>query len=744
MRLLLFIIITFSSCCAYSQEFVEPISFNNKIHFHSNKNLSLRSDTDNYKITIFPTRLPFLDDFSTDKRFRMTKVEDYVSNIYYAIGKCSTISKYHFNTYHFNKDSAFSYTWNTTTNSVDSNYLNPIVINIYDDTLDCENPTNSLTMYPSYYRVFFDPSNGNRIDSTLIYDTTFYSAKIKYVFIKKGILWLDEYAYVNTTYGYMPPSKGVATLDGLNQYGKAYDKSIVNNYGAADYLTSNKIDLNGRRKSDSTFLSFMLQPQGFGDWPDVKDSIVVQFRGKDGVWNSVYKVEGLTERQALDSNLRFKHHLIYIPGQDVSSDPEYYYSEFQFRFKNYATISGNNDHWNIDYVRIDTARNSFDTTFKDATFVYDLPTFLKNYTLLPAKQYISSNDLVDTINAYNKNFLAAPILSTYNISCVEDKTGNVIYETATGVPYSANPLSIIQYKPNEVFLFNSPIQDSTYVTSKVFVDASDFIVTNDTASHRQFFFNEMAYDDGSAEMAYGIQGSGIKKVAYKFYIPKKDTLAAIKFLFTTIDMDVSKLVFNINIWKSIGMDGNNEVILKTISNKKPTYLDSLNSFITFGLDTPITVQDTIYVGWTQTDENNLAVGYDRNSTLGFNKKYIYTNNIWSKSNVIIEGSPMIRLILDGKRNYRSANSGSSQIESVRAANSFSIFPNPSSDIINIETDFRGESTYIIYDLVGKEVSKGTFKTTTKVSVETIESGLYILALYQDNVQVSSSKILISH
>ena len=32
--------------------------------------------------------------------------------------------------------------------------------------------------------------------------------------------------------------------------------------------------------------------------------------------------------------------------------PKYFYEDFQFRFRNIASLSGNNDHWNIDYVRL--------------------------------------------------------------------------------------------------------------------------------------------------------------------------------------------------------------------------------------------------------------------------------------------------------------------------------------------------------------------------------------------------------
>ncbi|MEZ4916285.1 MAG: hypothetical protein R2836_04800 [Chitinophagales bacterium] len=57
----------------------------------------------------------------------------------------------------------------------------------------------------------------------------------------------------------------------------------------------------------------------------------------------------------------------------------------------------------------------------------------------------------------------------------------------------------------------------------------------------------MAYDDGSAERAYGIDGSPneLKKFAYKFSVAHPDTLAGIQIHFTNIDQNVDDLVFNL-------------------------------------------------------------------------------------------------------------------------------------------------------------------------------------------------------
>ena len=49
-------------------------------------------------------------------------------------------------------------------------------------------------------------------------------------------------------------------------------------------------------------------------------------------------------------------------------DNNYLVDSFQFRFRNYATLSGNLDHWHIDYIRLSTHRHIHDTIVSDIAF----------------------------------------------------------------------------------------------------------------------------------------------------------------------------------------------------------------------------------------------------------------------------------------------------------------------------------------------------------------------------------------
>jgi hypothetical protein len=68
--------------------------------------------------------------------------------------------------------------------------------------------------------------------------------------------WTDRFVFINTDMAASPPTLGVATFDGLNQFGVAYDIFSSTASGVADRLTSQALNLNGDDAADSIYLSF--------------------------------------------------------------------------------------------------------------------------------------------------------------------------------------------------------------------------------------------------------------------------------------------------------------------------------------------------------------------------------------------------------------------------------------------------------------------------------------------------------
>jgi len=166
-------------------------------------------------------------------------------------------------------------------------------------------------------------------------------------------LWKDNSVFINRNYGVNPITIGVATFDGLNLNGRAYNMTSTSTDSEnADTLTSQQIDLSN---IDTSYFMFYYQAQGNGNDPQITDSLILEFYSGtdslgDAIWNTVWEKEGSTFHE-------FKK-VVYI-----FTDPEYLTLDFSFRFRNLASVTGNFDHWNIDYVKLDEYHNSSDTSF---------------------------------------------------------------------------------------------------------------------------------------------------------------------------------------------------------------------------------------------------------------------------------------------------------------------------------------------------------------------------------------------
>jgi len=98
--------------------------------------------------------------------------------------------------------------------------------------------------------------------------------------------WEDRDAFINSDYALFPPNTGVATLDALNEEGTFYSNALPGpQHYEADQLTSRPIRLDSVfdpfsaaiSVKDSVYFSFFYQPQGRGNAPEAKDSLILEF-----------------------------------------------------------------------------------------------------------------------------------------------------------------------------------------------------------------------------------------------------------------------------------------------------------------------------------------------------------------------------------------------------------------------------------------------------------------------------------
>jgi hypothetical protein len=574
---------------------------------------------------------------------------------------------------------------------------------------------NHALMYKNYESVVTLPSAKRSSDTLLLPFFDDFANKGVY---PKSTLWLDSFVYVNDHLQANAMSYGVATFDGLNQYGRPYITTTPNAYGTADTLTSKFINLSSFPQTDTTiFFSLLYQPMGVGDWPNEDDSLILEFK-KLNTWETVWSTGGFSSPP---SNPAFK--TVIIPVNDAF----YFVADFQFRFRNLAT-SGNNDHWHLDYVYLNFNRNPTDTVMGDIS-VIGLPSrILKNYTSMPWNQFVDNQqDETDTsfVITYRNNYADDRNLP-FQYDAYEIYNGNnYLFDTIQSLsPFTSFSYFTKTYLTSDWLPYNINEDSVVIRVRQYFRDfPTDLSKENDTSYLDIPFYNYLAYDDGSAEKAYGLEGPGLKKFAYEFNLNKPDTLRGLMVHFTHITRDVSSLLFTMFVWDNINFATGAEDTLYKKDFLKPFYIDSINGFVAFKLDTPVYLNaGTFYVGWQQIDNVNMQIGLDVNNSAK-SKIHIYASGNWFAS--VVEAAPMIRPVIGKAVNFINT----AVHEKNKNVQHFFIYPNPANDYLNIAFSMGQSATSAqVFDLNGMLIKELPLAANSRLNISDLTAGVYIINL----------------
>ncbi|TVR78272.1 MAG: T9SS C-terminal target domain-containing protein [Chitinophagaceae bacterium] len=539
--------------------------------------------------------------------------------------------------------------------------------------------------------------------------------------------WTDRHVFINRFYPTNPKTLGVATFDGLNEFGLPHVDSLnPGPDGPADTLTSKPLNLNPFGPEDSVYLSFLFQPQGKGDWPNIGDSLVVELLFNGVEWRKVWSVDGYTTQV---SDPVFRHVMIPV------TDPFYFYNGFQFRFRNYATITGNNDHWHVDYVRVGANRTVNDTIMNDVSFIGVPDNILRNYRSMPWNHFFDyqENELKEDFEIRFRNNFNAAKNTTYELE-VNELFSNTNLEYQSPVAFNFQPFAeqSIFFDTEDFTPFQDFQTDSVIIEVKSYLNpAGDVNPLNDTIRSENKFFNYFAYDNGNAEKAYGVEGVGLKGFAMRFDLNEPDTVRAIKIHFAQILEDVSNMLFSIYIWKELDLSntGEGDSVLYIGDFKRPHYIDERNGFAVYVPEEELIVDGSIYIGWQQTDERNLQVGFDisRNSS---DRMYYQSNGIWYTS--VVNGTPMIRLAVGPDLGYIATNVNEQALNSTNRDALFKIFPNPGNDLLNISmlnTKAEAKSELEIYDINGRLIIREEINGANySLNTNSLRPGMYVVRI----------------
>jgi hypothetical protein len=440
----------------------------------------------------------------------------------------------------------------------------------------------------------------------------------------------------------------------------------------------------------------------------------------------------------------------------ITDSAKFFREHFYFRFFNYASLANdiqpswksNCDQWNVDYIYLNVGRSQADTLYRDITFAERAPSFLKDFTSMPLRQYRNdpTNQLKDSLKLYITNLSADTfnvfyeyLVNEYAGSYSNTYTGGFAnlypfyltgYQSCTNVPQHACP------PRNFLFPLSSQQDSSSYLIQHVIHDQSNPDL-GDTIHYIQRFYNYYAYDDGTPELGYGLsinQG----KAAVRFTLNIADSLMGIGMYFNRVQNDANDNFFTLTVWdNNNGKPGN---VIWEQENLKPKFSDDLYRMQIYDIDPPLPVLGTFFIGWEQTTNDLLNVGFDSHNDAS---AYLFYNTSGNWEQSLMEGALLMRPILHTM--YDAFN-----IEDPGAEDAWNIYPNPvTGGLLHIENSIFSNSELIksktsisIYDMLGREMLSAPYSQA--LNTTQLQKGLYLMHITNEDRSIDHiHKVLIN-
>ncbi len=527
-------------------------------------------------------------------------------------------------------------------------------------------------------------------------------------------LWQDAKVWVNDEMALFQNSLGVATFDGLNEYGFAYKENALGSDSLADVLTSAYLDLQGL---SNVYLSFQLQEGGRGELPSNNDSIVVEYWSPvTADWTQVWGQKGSGTSGPFSS--------VILPVQGAN----YLQKGFRFRFAAYGARAGAYDIWNIDYVQLDKDRNPSDTIITEPAIARAHPLIIGSgaYTSWPwwvsnASSVANRPSTLEFI--YRRNGAVPSGGWSLNLGQFRWEENGVLVQQTTAVPVITNT----QHNQDQTFTVSVPsaamnsFSGPTTVSSKVWFDGSAAgFRSNDTVRGTLTLDNYLALDDGSAERAYAVQNVVGGRVAQKFKVGGlggSDTLKGMYFNFVDAG-EAYTSTFRMAVWAPADSgDGPGNILYMSDSLYRPFTGYYRGDMMPYELDSSVSLNAyaEVWLGYICTSSNPMYLGLDQQRTLPSGMPRYYGDGFnWYQS--LEPGVAMMRP-------YFRYSPTDMAVEEL--AQDFKVYPNPSSGSLSIESP---SAHYVLRTLTGATVAAGHVEGYDNLELHHLDAGLYILSL----------------
>ncbi|NND05784.1 MAG: T9SS type A sorting domain-containing protein [Saprospiraceae bacterium] len=551
-------------------------------------------------------------------------------------------------------------------------------------------------------------------------------------------LWVTDDVFVNYTLAENPLSLGIATFDGLDDRGRPYPQGSL----FSDELTSKFIDIT---ETQDPFLSFFVQPKGNGIKPNTGDSLMLDFRNKDGEWVRVWQQEGLPRDFPIN---RMSPDFAF---QLLSLSEEFIHPFFQFRFQNRSRNDGLKELWHLEYVRLGASAETREV-FEDIAFTAPPKSVLSPYSNMPSSHFDPKEVRSNVVSAFY-NFDGVPL-------AMSDPTVTMIYEGQTlmqrtliepvqnwtlerghtGYDFELNDGGSMNVELLQEAMQNVIVSGKNQkVTALLDFSRASEIVNgnqNNQAETTATFANFFSYDDGSAESAIIDRGGpGVRSTTFaiEFHTNVEDQLQGVQFQFPHIEGNFSSQLFTLLVWTD-SLDDTPEFEQKFLRPYYATeFFDTLQGFTTYDLKDSSGAKVSIplpegkfYIGWEQLELSGvkIPVGYDINSPEGAQFFYFNVGGNWinvDEAGSIRKGALMVRPVVGNEEVI------STPIDDFdNSTGSLTLFPNPSKGVIHIRSTLaRPELWQLkVFDTTGRLVKQSAFKRN--VDLSSLPPGTYFL------------------
>lgn len=536
------------------------------------------------------------------------------------------------------------------------------------------------------------------------------------------VLWTARKAFRNLTYGLNPPTIGVATMDGTDEFGYPYDFDASQIATPADTLQSQAINLDYPPAANVWF-SFFYQGQGWGEVPEPGDSLVLQFYAPNlDQWFHIWSVPG----SSMDT---FEQIFIPITNTNFLMD------NFRFRFVNYATHTGPIDHWHIDYVQLDQNRIEGED-IDDVAYIYPANTLLEVFTAMPWKHFRTNpaSFMAQSINVVafnNKVFVEGnPGTRTVTSRVLEiEYEGNLqsTYVNPSEPPILAQSELAMEEAVNTAphnFVYDENVNDTCAIFDVIIsnVVTPDLLTSNNQLKFEQKFVNYYAYDDGSPEKTYSVNLTG-SKAAIRYNNALGDSLIGLWIWFEPLNNNPGENAFFPFVWESTPQGPGNELAQGFWSDIifEPGVFTGWRYY---PMIEPVFIPaGPFFVGYTQSVPYRLYVGNDMSTNQNPGRLYYQTTSGWLPTS--LEGSIMIRPAFQAPKGD-PLNVSEVDFPEVN------VFPNPTKNQLNIQVEHNGIIYAELMDITGKSVLKTNLFSAGVLAVSELDAGIYLLRLSTDD------------